>query len=278
MKIVKTAMLMILALSVGVFGVSVIISLAGRDASAPVITSDTDVLEIPCDYTQDQLMAGLSASDAEDGDLTDQIVAGSFSRFVTPGVTSLTYVVFDSGNQPASLTREVHFTDYHGPRFTLSEPLVFREQEGSYTEAMERLGAQDQLGGVAGGETDDGENDKGNGQDDGDHHQKALYDVAKQEFNLPSVLFGRRRRGAMPGIQGAAGRFLPKESGVFPAWIFRPRGPGDDRKEAHQRLRKDRQTLVRSFPSLFCCRGESARGLTRRQPRTRWRSPPRSRS
>ena len=59
MKIVKTAMLMILALSVGVFGVSVIISLAGRDASAPVITSDTDVLEIPCDYTQDQLMAGL---------------------------------------------------------------------------------------------------------------------------------------------------------------------------------------------------------------------------
>ena len=147
MKIVKTAMLMILALSVGVFGVSVIISLAGRDASAPVITSDTDVLEIPCDYTQDQLMAGLSASDAEDGDLTDQIVAGSFSRFVTPGVTSLTYVVFDSGNQPASLTREVHFTDYHGPRFTLSEPLVFREQEGSYTEAMERLGAQDQLDG-----------------------------------------------------------------------------------------------------------------------------------
>lgn len=147
MKIVKTAMLMILALSVGVFGVSVIISLAGRDASAPVITSDTDVLEIPCDYTQDQLMAGLSASDAEDGDLTDQIVAGSFSRFVTPGVTSLTYVVFDSGNQPASLTREVHFTDYHGPRFTLSEPLVFREQEGSYTEAMERLGAKDQLDG-----------------------------------------------------------------------------------------------------------------------------------
>ena len=146
MKIVKTAMLMILALSVGVFGVSVIISLAGRDASAPVITSDTDVLEIPCDYTQDQLMAGLSASDAEDGDLTDQIVAGSFSRFVTPGVTSLTYVVFDSGNQPASLTGRC-ISRITIPRFTLSEPLVFREQEGSYTQAMERLGAQDQLDG-----------------------------------------------------------------------------------------------------------------------------------
>ena len=48
MKIVKTAMLMILALSVGVFGVSVIISLAGRDASAPVMILDeaTSALDV----------------------------------------------------------------------------------------------------------------------------------------------------------------------------------------------------------------------------------------
>ena len=47
---------------------------------------------------------GVTASDEEDGDLTDQIVAGSFSRFVDPGVTGLTYVVFDSQGQSASLT------------------------------------------------------------------------------------------------------------------------------------------------------------------------------
>ena len=55
-------------------------ALGSRDVSDPVITSDRDVLEIPCEYTQEQLMEGLTASDAEDGDLTDQIVAGSFSR------------------------------------------------------------------------------------------------------------------------------------------------------------------------------------------------------
>lgn len=147
MKIVKTVLIGIFALSLAVFGVSVVLSFAGRDAAVPEITSDRDVLEIPCSYMQDQLMEGLSAYDEQDGDLTDRIVAGSFSRFVTPGVSSLTYVVFDSADQPASLTRKVHFTDYHPPRFTLSEPLVFREQEGSYTEAMERLSAQDLLDG-----------------------------------------------------------------------------------------------------------------------------------
>ena len=44
-------------------------------------------------------MEGITASDAEDGDLTDQIVAGSFSRFISDGVCSLTYVVFDSANR-----------------------------------------------------------------------------------------------------------------------------------------------------------------------------------
>ena len=90
MKIVKTVLIGIFALSLAVFGVSVVLSFAGRDAAVPEITSDRDVLEIPCSYTQDQLMEGLSAYDEQDGDLTDRIVAGSFSRVVTPGVSSLT--------------------------------------------------------------------------------------------------------------------------------------------------------------------------------------------
>ena len=134
-------------LSAALFGVSEILELKGRDPDAPEIVSDREVLEIPCAYTMEQLMEGVSASDEQDGDLTDQIVAGAFSRFTEPGVADLTYVVFDSAGQSASLTREVRFTDYHGPRFTLTEPLVFAEGEGSYTEAMAWLGAEDQLDG-----------------------------------------------------------------------------------------------------------------------------------
>lgn len=147
MKIVKLVLIIVFALSLIVFGVSEIIVLSGRDTTDPVIESDREVVEIPCAYTQEQLMEGMSAFDKEDGDLTAQIVTGPFSRFISKGVCNLTYVVFDSADRSASLTRNVHFTDYHSPRFTLTKPLVFQQQEGSHTEVMKRLGAEDILDG-----------------------------------------------------------------------------------------------------------------------------------
>lgn len=147
MRIVRTVVVVITILSFALFGITEVIRLVNRDTSLPEITSDREVLEIPCDYTEEQLLEGLTASDEDDGDLTSQIIAGSFSRFIDKGVSNITYVVFDSSDQPGTLTREVRFTDYHSPRFTLTEPLVFAEEEGSYTEAMNRIGAQDMLDG-----------------------------------------------------------------------------------------------------------------------------------
>ena len=107
-----------------------VISRLAEDHTPPEISCDSDTVSVSVEDEEidEALLSGVKASDNEDGDLTDQIVAGSFSRFVTPGVTSLTYVVFDSGNQPASLTREVHFTDYHAPRFTLSNDSGYLDQ------------------------------------------------------------------------------------------------------------------------------------------------------
>lgn len=147
MRIVRAALVIVFILALGTFGISELIQLQNRDTTIPQITSDREVLEIPCDYTEEQLLEGLSAYDEKDGDLTSQIIPGSFSRFIEDGLCSLTYVVFDSSDQPASLTRRVRFTDYHSPRFTLSRPLVFAVREGSYMEAMEYIGAEDMLDG-----------------------------------------------------------------------------------------------------------------------------------
>lgn len=147
MRIVRNILVVVFILSLGVFGISELIQYTNRDTTQPEITSSIDVLEIPCEYTEEQLLEGLSATDGTDGDLTSKIIPGSFTRFIETGVSNLTYVVFDSSNQSASLTRKVRFTDYHSPRFTLTEPLVFTVQEGSYSDAMERLGAQDMLDG-----------------------------------------------------------------------------------------------------------------------------------
>lgn len=147
MRIVRIALIAVFILSLGLFGVTEVVQLAGRDSGVPVITSDREVLEIPCEYTEEQLLEGLTAEDSTDGDLTSQIIPGTFSRFIGDGLSEITYVVFDSDNQPGTLTRKVSFTDYHPPRFTLTQPLVFTVQEGSYSAAMSRIGAQDMLDG-----------------------------------------------------------------------------------------------------------------------------------
>lgn len=147
MKLVRTIVIILFILAAAAFGISKAVELKNRDTSVPEIISDREVLEIPCDYTEEQLMEGLTACDAKDGDLTAEIVAGNFSRFLSPGLCDLTYVVFDSSNQPGSLTRRVRFTDYHSPDFTLTDPLVFEESEGSYTTVMDQIGASDMLEG-----------------------------------------------------------------------------------------------------------------------------------
>ena len=82
---------------------------AGEDPTKPVITNETGELEISTSYEESDLLEGLKAQDEKDGDLTDQIMVGNFSQFIEPGVCNLSYVVFDSSNQAATLTRRVKF-------------------------------------------------------------------------------------------------------------------------------------------------------------------------
>lgn len=147
MRIIRILLLICAVLAVGLFGVSETIAWRHRDLAAPQLTADTDVVEVPCAYTRQDLMKGIRAWDEEDGDLTDEVVLSTLSRFLEDGVCNLTYVVFDNADQAASLTRKVRFIDYHAPRFTLSAPLVYEEGIGSYNEIVGVLGAQDVLDG-----------------------------------------------------------------------------------------------------------------------------------
>lgn len=147
MKYVRMAVIVLFAFSLVLFTASEVIKLTNADSTMPVITSDRDILEIPCDYTEEQLLAGLEAYDKKDGNLTDKILAGSFSRFIERGLCDVSYIVFDSANHSTSLTRKVRFTDYHSPHFTLSEPLVFEEKAGKYDLLVKRVGADDLLDG-----------------------------------------------------------------------------------------------------------------------------------
>lgn len=147
MRIIRILLAICAAAAVGLFAVSEILTQRNRDSYAPQITAETDLIEVPCDYTREDLMQGIRAWDEMEGDLTDQVVISTFSRFLQDGVCNLTYVVFDGADQSASVTRKVKFADYHSPRFALSEPLVFPENEGSYTKIIQALSAWDVLDG-----------------------------------------------------------------------------------------------------------------------------------
>lgn len=124
MRIIQKAVIVLFAVSVVIFGVSKVSEIFGGESSKPVIKSTSDSITVSCDYTEKEILQGLTAEDRQDGDLTNEIIVGNFSRFVEKGKSKATYVVFDSSNQPATYVREVVFKDYVSPQFRLGKPLV----------------------------------------------------------------------------------------------------------------------------------------------------------
>ena len=147
MRALKIFSVLILVVAAALFSVSAAIRLATRDDTMPKIAASSDTLEISCSYAQEELLEGVTAYDERDGDLTDQILVGNFTRFITPGVSDLNYVVFDSSGNMATLTRRVTFTDYHSPRFALADTLCFEADTTTNMEVRSMFTAYDLLDG-----------------------------------------------------------------------------------------------------------------------------------
>lgn len=145
MKYLKIIAVGLFVISIGLFIASKIQTSMKADPDRPVITCNSDEIEVPVDYTEEQLKEGVHAEDAQDGDLTDEIIVGQISQFIDTGVSEVSYVVFDSANHPAQCSRKIRFTDYQPPKFSLTAPLVFRA--GDINNAMNRIGAEDMLDG-----------------------------------------------------------------------------------------------------------------------------------
>lgn len=145
MRYLRTVIVILFIVAAVAFGYSEYRIKVNEDSTLPVITGSNEMLQLNCDYNESDLLTGLSAYDEKDGDLTDKIMVGSVSRFYSTGKFKVTYVVFDSGNNPGTFTRDAEFTDYVSPEFTLSEPLVFTE--GNSSSEYESLGAVDVVDG-----------------------------------------------------------------------------------------------------------------------------------
>ena len=118
---------------------------SGLNTDYPEISNSAELLQISVQDPPEAIFQGLQAQDATDGDLTDQIMVASVSHFLEPGTVSIKYVVFDSHNNSATLTRRVRYTDYTAPVFSLEKAPVYTV--GSSFDLLEHVRAEDCMDG-----------------------------------------------------------------------------------------------------------------------------------
>ncbi len=116
------------------------------DDKPPVIQAETDTLEVPLSATDEELLAGLTAQDNLDGDVTDTLVVVSRSKLIGKGTIRVYYAAFDKNNNVGTYSRDVTFADYVSPRFHLAQPLRFPNGSSDYN-FLENVTAEDCLDG-----------------------------------------------------------------------------------------------------------------------------------
>lgn len=134
-----------IALAVLVFGGYKFYQYQSAGNAAPVISFDSKRVEMSASASEADLLKGVTAADAEDGDVSGSLIVEGYSKLIGDCNIKVTYVAFDSDNHVAKATRIVHFTDYTSPRFTLSRPLICKESEVDSIPTM--VGAYDIIDG-----------------------------------------------------------------------------------------------------------------------------------
>ena len=112
-----------------------------------MITSESDTVTVSVAAEESELLAGLTATDDEDGDLTGEIMISSMSNFTEPGKRTVSYVVFDASNNASTLTRNLEYTDYTAPQIKLTQPLRYGLNEMEDASLTENMSVQDCLDG-----------------------------------------------------------------------------------------------------------------------------------
>ncbi len=127
------------------FATLVVYQFTHDDTAPPVITSDSDLLELSVTATEQELKQGLKAYDNMDGDITDRIVVQRISHLVNATDATVTYLVFDDASNAATYQRTLRYTDYQKPRFYLSKALTYNV--GETITLRDRLSARDVIDG-----------------------------------------------------------------------------------------------------------------------------------
>lgn len=144
MKRIRLLSIAIFVITVVMFGLYKFNNWRSQDYAAPVIKMNEETITVSSSATEEQLLAGIAAEDRKDGDVTDSLIVESMSNFIEKGRRNITIAAFDSDNHVTKMTREVIYSDYTSPQFTLNHALRFPKNTNTI---LEGLGVMDVLDG-----------------------------------------------------------------------------------------------------------------------------------
>lgn len=145
MKIRRWPYLLLILLCLLLFGVYRAVGQLRADTQAPKISIDSQLLQVSVTDDKSALLQGVSAKDNVDGDVTASLVVESTRLLEKDGTITVTYAAFDKAGNVAKASREVQYTDYASPKFSLTGPLVFVQD--SNFDVLSVINAQDVLDG-----------------------------------------------------------------------------------------------------------------------------------
>ncbi len=126
-----------LRIVVSILAVISIVAAAGiyiaglNDNDGPVITSvngQTEV-DVACNSSDEDLLRLVTASDKQDGDLSDRITIQKNLYFTEKGKVGVTFAVCDSDNNVSKLKMNLNYTDYHSPKIEMVDDLMVRVRQ-----------------------------------------------------------------------------------------------------------------------------------------------------
>lgn len=147
MRKVRIGICIIFVISCIVFAGYVIGENLTADTNAPTISFEQEILELDLLAGEDNLLAGVIATDKEDGDLSGQVQVISISRFVKDFERTVKYIVFDHANNSTQAERTVRYKGYSKPEIHVKTPLRVTLDDAYDYEIPIQAGAQDLIDG-----------------------------------------------------------------------------------------------------------------------------------
>lgn len=145
MKAFKILLALVLAAVAGLYCFDRVSTAASGRDEAPSISCPQEALEVSVAADDAALLAGVTAFDAQDGDLTYKVRILGISKFIEDYTAKITYVVFDSHNNMSTCSRPLRFTDYRSPVFAVKAPLIY--PKGASMLLLDRLSVTDVIDG-----------------------------------------------------------------------------------------------------------------------------------